>query len=49
MKGLSVVLYLAGASVNAVVQHVLALVDSEGNELQKKPKYSILSKLSIIM
>lgn len=38
MKGLTVMLHLAGNSVSAVVQHVLALVDSSGKVLQAKPK-----------
>ena len=41
MKGLTVVLHLANSSTVGVVQHMLALVDSEGKVLQNKPKYFI--------
>lgn len=41
MKGLTVVLHLANSSTVGVVQHMLALVDSEGKVLQNKPKYLI--------
>lgn len=38
MKGLPVLVYIAGSMVSGVIQHVVALIDAEGKVLQKKPK-----------
>lgn len=38
MKGLPVLVYLAGSMVSGVIQHVVAMIDAEGKVLQKKPK-----------
>lgn len=38
MKGLPVLVYIAGNMVSGVIQHVVALIDAEGKVLQKKPK-----------
>ncbi|KAK8827701.1 hypothetical protein WA577_007248 [Blastocystis sp. JDR] len=38
MKGLPVLVHIAGSMVSGVIQHVVALIDAEGKVLQKKPK-----------
>ena len=38
MKGLPVLVHIAGSMVSGVIQHEVALIDAEGKVLQKKPK-----------
>ena len=38
MKGLAVMLYVAGSAVAATVKHLLAVTDAQGVEIAAKPK-----------
>ena len=38
MKGLTMMLYVAGSAVAATVKHLLAITDAEGAVLNAKPK-----------
>ena len=38
MKGLTMMLYVAGSAVAATVKHLLAITDAEGVVLTSKPK-----------
>jgi len=41
MKGMTVVLFIAGYSLPATVRHLLCITDNQGNILANKPKYFI--------
>ena len=42
MKGMTVVLFIAGYTVPATVRHLISITDNQGTILSNKPKYSLI-------